>query len=100
MRTNLEPIERDPEGVHLVAKCIGWFDNGAISHFHVMLCIEDHLGFELVWWIYSGDLNVLSVNVFSNDPIELLVVRQEMTRGIQGVHKWGESRLEIVGRLW
>jgi len=87
MRSNPKLAKMDPEGMHPVAKCIGWPDNEAISHLHEMLCIEGHLGFEAMGWIHSGDLNALSVNVLPNDIVQLLLVWQEMVGGIQGVSK-------------
>ncbi len=37
--------------------------------------------------IYPGDLNVLSFNILSKNPIKILLVQQEMARGIQRVPK-------------
>jgi hypothetical protein len=54
-----------------------------------MLYIEVHIRFEVTSWIYLGDLNVMSINVLSNDLVQLLVQR-EMARGIKGVPKQGE----------
>jgi hypothetical protein len=48
MRTNLELVERDPEGMHQVKKCVGSFENEAVPHLYKMLCVEGHLGFELM----------------------------------------------------
>jgi hypothetical protein len=69
MRTNPELAERDPEGMHPMAKCIGQPDNEATSHLHDMFNIKSHLGLETMRWIHPDDLNVLFVNVFPNDPI-------------------------------
>lgn len=80
MRTNMELAKRYLEGMHPMAKCIGWSDNEVISHLHEMLYIEGHLGLEAIGWICTSDLNVLFVNILPNDPIQLLFVRQEMVR--------------------
>jgi hypothetical protein len=85
MRSNPELVERDLVGMHLVEKCIGWSNNEAISHLHEMIYIECHLGLEAIGWIHPSDLNVLSINVLPNNFVQLLLVRQEMARGIQGV---------------
>lgn len=90
MRTNSKLAKRDSEGVHPMAKSIGWYDNEAISHLHGIPCIEGQFGFEPIGWIYLSDLNVLSINVLPNDLVHLLLVQWEMARGVQGVFKWGE----------
>jgi len=56
-----------------------------ISHLHEMLYIEGHLVLESTGWIYPSDLNVLIVNLLSNDPVKLLLVWWRMAKGIQGV---------------
>lgn len=87
MRTNSKLSKRDPQGMHPLAKSIGWSDNEAISHLHKMFCIECHLGLEPARWIYQRDLNALSINVLPNDTVHLLLVRQEMAKGAQGISK-------------
>jgi hypothetical protein len=95
MRTNLELAKRDLEGMHPVAKSIGWSDNEAISHLHEMLCIEGHLGLELAGWIYPSDLNVLSVNVLPNDPVQLLLVHRRWPGASREYLKGGSLSIEM-----
>jgi hypothetical protein len=62
--------------VHLVLMCVHWSDNKTVSQRHEMICMKGHLGFGLMAWIYPIDLNGLSINIFSDDLVQLQLVQQ------------------------
>lgn len=63
MRTNLELVERDLDGMHPLTKCISWFDNDAVFYLHEMFSIKGHLGLEAMGWIHPNDLDVPFVSL-------------------------------------
>ena len=69
-------------------------DNESISDLQEVLCVEGHLLAQPPRRVNPCDLNKLSVDILSDDPIHLLSAGEEVARGIQRVSKWGETLSE------
>jgi hypothetical protein len=93
MRTNLKvetTEEWNQESMHPMLKPIWGTNNKAISQLQKVFCIEGHLGAKP-----TQRINPSNLNKFSEDPIELLFIRQESTKGIRRVFEQGGQSIKI-----
>ena len=68
--------------MHPVSERILGSDNESVSDLQGMLCVEGHLLAQPPRRVNPCDLNKLSVDILSDDPIQLLSAWEEVARGI------------------
>jgi hypothetical protein len=77
--------------MHPMSKPIRQAHYEVVSKPREVLCIKGHFGPQTSKRVDPSALDILPVNILPNNPIHLLLIRQEVTKSIQKISKWGKA---------
>jgi hypothetical protein len=69
----MRPVSKRARGLHYEA----------VFEVHEMLCLKGHLWSQTPMGSDQSDLNIPLVNILPDNPIHLLLIRQEVTKTLQ-----------------